>query len=200
MIWDDFLEHILPSVGGCPDHLAIDHTIKAAREFCSKTLAWNFEAREIPSARDVRLYTLQLGEDQELVRVLRLTVNGTQYEVPTGFKGRARDLGGYTATMVGGNDFVLDPAPNQDGLAILTDLAVRPTLAASQWPDDLSEYLTDIVAGAIATLCVLPNKDWTDLQVAAVNRAIFQDRINTVGLVVSRGRGRSRQHSRGAWF
>ena len=33
MNWSDMLSHILPSVVGCPDVLAIDHLRKAARVF-----------------------------------------------------------------------------------------------------------------------------------------------------------------------
>lgn len=192
MKWDDFTPNILPAVPGCPDFLAIDHSIKAAREFCSRTLCWAYDAKPIPTKAGIDLYTLQIEPHQDLVRVLGMKVGDADYEMG--------GEGSRTASMVGNQDFVLDPVPTEDAQLIAMRLAVKPALDAPEWPDDLADYMPDVIQGAIATLCVLPGKDWTDAQTASVARSFFADRINTVGIKVSRGWGRARKTTRGFWF
>ena len=185
----------MPSVIGCPEALALTHSVRAAREFCAHTLVWNYETSPIPSAAGVSRYTLQIDTGAELVRLFGVRVGDDDYDVPNGFTGRRlmREGMGSIAVMVGNQDFNLSPAPTLDGLDIVTDLSVKPTLDAVTWPDDLSAYVTDIAYGAIASLCVLPKQDWTDTATAAINAGLFKDRIGTVGFQVSKGMGRSKQ-------
>lgn len=202
MTFDDFLSHVLPYVDGCPDVTAVDFVRKAAREFCSRTLVWNYEATPIVAQIGIQNYTLQLAPDRELVRLLRLDVDRTQYTVPNATDGRAAQRRGWSnvAVMQGPQDFTITPAPSVEGQQIYTDLAVRPKLDSNYWPDDLGEHVTDIAHGAIAMLCLVPRKEWTDSGTAATQGAQFEDRMNVVGLKVSRARGASRPRSNVGWF
>ncbi|RZL05501.1 MAG: hypothetical protein EOP40_19985 [Rubrivivax sp.] len=194
MNWDDFLPEVLPYVVGCGEALAINHIIKAAREFCAGTLVWQVEAQVVTVA-DQAVYAIPLASGLEIVRLLNVNVNGTDYLVPNLTNGRrlarasVRDL----ATLTGPKAITLSAAPSAAGLPILVECAVKPTLAAESWPDDLSEHVTDIAPGAISSLCLLPKVDWTDSTAAATQRVLFNDRKSTVGHKVSKGFGRSQQ-------
>lgn len=200
MKFDSILPHVLPSVKGCPDALAVDHIIKAARVFCARTLVWQYDTT-ILSAAGIARYTLQIEDEQELVRVLLVEVGEQPYSIPSGAEGRrlARRGEGYFCTMVGSQDFVLSPPPGADDLPIVTDIAVKPSFDAVSWPDDFEEYVTDIVHGAVASLCAIPSQDWTDANTAAVQQGLFMGRINTVALKVERGLGRSHQTIKGVY-
>lgn len=197
------LPNILPYVDGCPDSLAVDHLIKAARKFCSATLVWNYESPPISASAGLGLYTLQIGRGEELVRLISCEVNGASYEVPSGMTGRAmqRKNSGNTCVLLGNNDFTLKPAPYLDGHQIVTDVAVKPAFEnPAEWPDDLEEFIADLSSGAIASLCSLPKTTWNDPDTAAEQGDRFTDRISTVAFKVSKGFGRSRQGAAITWY
>ena len=202
MRFEDMLSHVLPSVTGCPDQLAIDHLVKAARIFCAKTLVWNYSTLAIESVAGQALYPLQLDDGQELVRLLGCEVNGRLYETPGGLTGRRRQRAqeSDTCVLINALEFQLEPAPGVAGDEIITDVAVKPTLTATEWPDELEESVSDIVHGAIASLCELPRVTWNDDKTALIQNARFADRINTVAFKVSKGFGRSRQGAAVQWF
>lgn len=202
MTFDDFLTEVLPSVPGCPDQVAVNHIIKAARTFAGRTLAWNYSAPTIPAEAGKGDYTLQLGPEQELVRVLGVFVDDTEYACPKGVYGRreTRRSNGNFCTMQGPFDFVLSPAPSVEGASIITDIAVKPTLTSTYWPDDLAEHVPDIAAGAIESLCLLPKMEWTNPALALAMGQKFTQRISVVGYKVSRGLSTSRKSAEVVWF
>jgi len=202
MTFDDFLPHVLPSVAGCPDLVARDHGIKAARIYCARTLVWNYSTNPIYAEAGIADYTLQIGDGQELVRVLRVEIDENEYSLPDGPHGRAaaRRGVGNICVMKGAEDFTLSPAPQLDGATIITDIAVKPAFASTYWPDDFEQYVTDIASGAIASLCLIPRVEWSDAKLADTQQAIFLDRIGTVGMKVARGLGASKQDARVVWF
>ncbi len=194
MTWDDFLPEVLPYVVGCGEALAINHIIKAAREFCAGTLVWQVEA-QVATVAGQPTYTFPLATGLEVVRLLNVSVDGTDYLVPNRSNGRrlARAFVSDVATLSGPKAITLSVAPSVAGKPILVECAVKPTLAAETWPDALAEHVTDIAPGAISSLCLLPKVDWTDPSTAAIQRVLFNDRKSTVGHKVSKGFGRSRQ-------
>lgn len=198
MTFDDFLTHVLPYVPGCPDAVAVDHVVKAARTFCARTLVWNYTTNKILSAAGIPDYTLQIDKGQELVRLLRAEVDGVKYETPTGPYGRglARRSVGNLCIMKGAQDFTLSPTPTLDGSEILTDIAVKPAFASTHWPDDFAEFVTDIAAGAVASLCLIQKQEWTDPSSASTYGGMFNARIGAVGMKVAKGLGTDQQRSR----
>lgn len=203
MKWEQMLPNVLTHAVGCPDQLAVDHLIKAARRFCGSTLVWNYSTPPIEASAGLALYTLQIRPGEELVRMLTCEVNGATYDVPSGMTGRSmqRRKTGNTCVLEGNNDFRLQPAPYMDGHQIITDVAVKPAFERpAEWPDDLEEFIADIAAGAISTLCALPNVTWRDDKVAVDQANRFADRIGTVAFKVSKGFGRSRHGAAITWY
>lgn len=196
MNWDDFLPHVLPSVVGCPESLAISHVINAARTFCEGTHALQVEL-DLDTVAGQAVYEIALPADQERSRILNVNVDGKDYAVANQTTGRrlARDSRGRVATPLSATSMSLNPVPAFNDDPILVEIATKPKVSAEACPDALGEFMTDIAAGAIATLCALPKQDWTDLGTAALQQTVFTDRIAVVGLQVSKGRGRSRQTS-----
>jgi len=200
------LPHVLPSVHGCPDALAIDHLVKAARVFCARTLVWNYSCRPILSAQDVADYTLQIADDEEVVRVLLCTVDGREYAIPTGVRGRQDSrlgnmaINGEQCVLRGTQDFTLIPTPTTDDLPIVLDVAVKPKLTSTRWPEDMDDHVSDIVHGALWTLCSLPNATWANQPYATAQREQFERRVAVVAAKVQRGFGRSSQPSRVTFF
>lgn len=197
MTFEDFFPFILPSAPQAPEGLIVQHVRNAAREFCARTLVFQFTCPTILSAADVSDYTLQIREDQELVRVLACEVNETPYGVPDGVSGRrmARRNTGNLCTMLGAQDFRLSPAPNAAGAEIILDVAVKPSLTATEWPDDFAEHVDWIAKGALGSLLTMPGNDvpWKDQVGGADMRTQFQQRIGIVAWKVKKGLGTNRR-------
>lgn len=198
MLFEAFLPHVLPSVKGCSDPDAVDAVIKAAREFCRRTHVWNYECDPIMSAAEVPNYVFQLGEGQELVRILAVDLDGREYDVVSASAGRRlarRGCSERVAYIKGLQDIVLNPAPSADNQPIVTDVAVQPSLTSTEWPDDLADYLEDIAQGAIGFLKLDAGEDWSDPSGAMAARGRFNDRIATVAHQVTKGMGAGRVRS-----
>lgn len=202
MKWNDALSHVLPSVNGCPDQLAVDHLIKAARDFASRTLVWQYEAPTISTVAGIADYTLQIPTTEELVRLMLCEVDGSAYLIPNGFTGRQMVRQGRTNICAVNNprDFTLSPAPTTAGLAIVTEVAVKPAFSSLKWPDDLDEHIPDIAHGAMATLLCLPNVSWRDEQACVREGALFMARCSATMARVSKGYGSTRRRGKVSWF
>lgn len=203
MKWSDMLTHVLPSVAGCPDSLAEDHLVKAARRLCAETMVWNYETVPVLTTAALAVYTLQIGQGQNLVRVLSCEVDGREHTIPAGMAGRRlqRRSIGVTCVVERQNDIRLDPPPHANNLEIITEVAVKPSLdAPADWPDDLEEHVHELACGAIASLCALPGTTWFNSAVALEQEARFRDRISTVAMKVSRGFGRAHHGAAVRWF
>lgn len=203
MRWEDILPSVLPSVRGCPDSLAIDHIKKAARDFCERTLAWHLTAAPIAASAGLAKYTLQLPEQTELVKLIACEVDGCPRLVPNWLRGSSlqrHHIGPY-AVVSGYNDITLSPAP-REGAQIITDVAVKPSMDAYGWDDDLYGFADDVAQGAIATLLEMPAgaATWADANAAALARARFNDRCEDLKMRVAAGLGGSHHRRTVEWF
>jgi hypothetical protein len=200
MEWDEFLPHVLPSVKGCPDQIALDAIIRAARKFCRKTLVWNYPCDPVLTTNGLAAYVLQIGEGQELLKLLTVEVDEREHDVVEASFGRRearKSSCKRIAYIAGPQDVLLHPAPHADGLELVVDVAVMPALNAPEWPDDLAQYVEDIAHGAVSILKLEGSTDdWGDPDGAAVRETIFKDRMSTVGWQVSQGMGHRARRGR----
>lgn len=193
MIYDEFLTHVLPSVDGCPDATALDAIKKAGREFCARTMCWDSTPSPLVTTAGIDTYGLDLPDDAELVKLLEVVLNGTAIPVETINRGRSmrkRSLNACFAYVEDRADLVLAPAPTLAG-ELWVQMAMKPALAAETFPDELVEYVTDIAHGAIASLCALPRKTWTDLKQSQLHAMLFNARVGVVAMKVANGHARS---------
>lgn len=203
MKFEDFLPRVLPWASNCPESVALQHIVDAARMFCVRTLVWNYECDPIESAAGVDRYALQIGDGQELVRVMQVHVGPCGYAVRRGTTARSavrRQCSSEFAFMDGPLTLCLNPAPSADGAEIRADIAVKPSISAEEWPDDLEENIPDIAHGAIATLCLLPRQDWSNPSLATVQAALFEARMVDVSAKVQKGYGNTYMRGRAEFF
>lgn len=202
MEWEAFLPHVLPDAKGCPDGEAIAAVIKAAREFCRETLVWSYETDQILTGAGVKEYVLQMGDGHDLVRLLNITAGGCNYPVMRGATARAHIRGGTAdriAYMNGPLSFHLHPTPGADGVAIIADVAVMPSLTCAEWPDDLAEFVEHVARGAVSRLCDAEGEDWSSPRTAQSARDEFVGLMNRAKRDVERGYGRARRPYVSSW-
>ena len=190
--FDTWLNRVLPYVPGCPEDTALLHIIDAAKEYCRRTLVYNYQHAEVLTVAGQSDYLLTLPAGLRLTKVMGCQIgNSTVYAVQGGSLGRSlqRNAGGNVCLLEDPRTIVLSPAPTQSGLPIVVDIAVMPTDAGTAvWPDSLEDHIEYIAAGAIGSLCAMPEKaaGWRDLQSSIDNRAKFNARIAALKVQLSR--------------
>lgn len=123
MLFTDFLDHILPSVAGCPDQVVIDHTIKAARIYCARTLCMSYETAATLTVAGQSIYPVDVDDSQERVRMLKAWVGGVETKVVDVQNGRnlvRAQSGQAFVYMENALDLVVYPAPSV-GSVVMTN-------------------------------------------------------------------------------
>lgn len=200
MKFDDLLRHVLPSVKGCPDELALFHLRHAAQEFLADTLAWSEWLPNVVGKAGVDTYYLFPPSDAEIVKLTALRVDGAERDLTGPAKGRSMSVNGCNAEVAWTEDRVrlfVSPAPTADG----TIYAVRAALTicddATTLDDDIGRhYGSDIANGAIAALLEIEGAVWENQQRAMVRRERFNDAIATTGARVAKGFGSGQRRSK----
>ncbi len=176
---------VVPYVPGCPPQTILVHLLQAAKVFCRRTLAWNYQHAAITTVAGQADYTLAPELDTEVVRLLGCEIeDGTTYTVQNGAIGRkfVREAAGRNVCVLAPPDAItLYPAPPVAGRSLIVDLALMPSTSAVEWPDTLAEHVEYIAAGAVGSLCAMPKSTgWRDIDTAADQRDRFERRINAV--------------------
>ena len=168
------------SVAGCPRPTIIQYVRDTAIEVCEKTLVWRFEQDPIRLTQGIYEYDYDVPDFTEVCGLIHATINGepitayTQEQIHREFpdwpstdttkRSTPRALGHFDV-----DHFVLAPVP--DGGQTYDAkmfLALKPTLNATgmaQTPFDECEQL--IIHGVLQHMLVLPNKSWTDRELAS---------------------------------
>lgn len=203
--WSDMEALVLPYVPGCAEILAHARLRQAAIEFCTDTLAVQRTLDPTLSLADAAEYDFDIGAHETVARLLACSIGGTPLCIarPADFD-HARALTGsprYAYSVDGTRTFVVAPAPAADDLPIVTRVALRPSQTAEGLDDAVFDmYAAAIADGAIAALCLMPGKAFTNPALAVASRATFRDAINTAKVRAFHAHARSTPRVRGTYF
>lgn len=188
---EDLHPYVVPYVPDMPTPTVEHHLRIAARDFLRRTHAWQFAADPIAVVADQTEYEIDTPAGVEVAKVLEVLVDDHDYA-------QACDY----SEEVGGLVFQADDLP-PPGTAMTVKLALAPAVGVvtANWsiPDALNEYALDISHGALGSLFLMvPGR----VEDATRQMLMFNGRINTVGIKVSRGRTRRRPGGNTAakWF
>lgn len=176
---DAFLQKVLPFAPGCPEPVAFEHILNAARDFCETTRLWRFDD------------TFEVGEEPNVVcvpqgavihEIERCDFNGLRLE-PRGIgwlDEHCPDWRSDENLLTGQPSYFtqIDPAtvrvvPHSTG-RVKVWLRLKPADDAEQLPDFLlHEHGTVIGWGALAGILMLPNQTFTDPNRATYFQARF---------------------------
>lgn len=198
MIWSDFYSWVLPSVPGCPNPTLDLHIRQAAIEFCRRTLCWVRTLDPVEAnGMDIR-FDLDLPSQTQAMKLMAVAVNGLEYLLVDTQRGLQLVRQGSGADFSFTQDkLTLDVHPlRARGDSIEVDMALAPSFYASGIETDVaSPYLQEIAQGALATLQMMAGVAWSDPGLAAVNKALFNQRVATVAMHFARGQGAARVFS-----
>lgn len=208
--WSDWLPDILPVVPECPIPV-IEHELRrAAQIFFRKTKAWPAFLPAIAIYADQDLVTLDTADDQvAIVSVEEAWLDGrglaivAPAEAAKLWGSEWQDATGTPTSIVQMTPMQvrLYPVPTEAAITGLsTRIAARPSDDATTLPDDLAErYVDELAAGAKYRLMLYPGKTWTNPDMAAINKSLFDQAIDaTIGKVATAG-GQGRIAARPTW-
>jgi hypothetical protein len=167
------------SVPGCPRPTIEQYVRNSAIEVCEKTLGWRYEQPEIRLTPGVYEYEYETPDYAEVTTVVYAAVNGSpinpiaqellhqQYpdwpSPETGKRSTPQAL-----SQLDPDHFVIAPVPdNSIPYNIKMFVALKPTLDAKGMDAKAMDELEAlIIHGALQHLLALPNKSWTDRELA----------------------------------
>lgn len=170
---------LAPSVPGCPRPTIQQYVRDAAIEVCEKTLVWRYEQPLIRLTPGVYEYDYETPDNTEIVAILHATVNG-QPVTPLSQEDFHRLYPDWPSTDVNRRSeprhigqfdpdhFVLAPIPDASKTYdIKMFVALRPTPDATEMDKTAFDECEQLIMhGALQHLLVLPDKSWTDRELA----------------------------------
>jgi hypothetical protein len=167
------------SVPGCPRPAIEQYVRNSAIEVCEKTLGWRYEQPLIRLTPGVYEYEYETPDDSEVTTVIYAAVNGNsitpiaqellhqQYpDWPSPEAGKRSTP--QALAQLDPDHFVIAPVP--DGTItydIKMFVALKPTLSARGMDSKVMDEMEPIIIhGALQHLLALPNKSWTDRELA----------------------------------
>lgn len=200
---------LAPSVPGVPLPMMVNYVRTAAIEACEKTFAWRFQQEDVRLTPGVYEYEYEVPADTEVCGVIHVANNGE----PISFIVQ-EDLHGYypdwpaTATTKRGtprfvtqfepDHFLVAPVPdNAKTYDLRMFLALKPTPDAEGMDKTVFDELEQVIMhGALQHLLVLPDKSWSDRELATYHAKQYTyktaSRRAKANLGVGRGRLRVR--------
>jgi hypothetical protein len=193
-----FHDLLLPEVPGCTTALLDFQLRQVARDFCTRTSAWDTEFDPIELVPGQAAYDLfPTDNDAQTVRLISLVADGkllwksTDPEV----KQVTQTHAVYACTeppFALSNDMLQIvladyQVPTAAGLLLVTG-AVKPTLKAETLPDLLQSQFSEAMrVGVLARLMAMMKKPWTDRELSAKYASDWNAAVNFAAYQVQTG-------------
>lgn len=184
MEWSAFYPDILPNVPGCPLPLVDHHLRRAAIELCERAKRIKVDV-SFDTVAGTAEYTLNPGTGFVLVSVLDAGCDGkpldpvSRAELAIGedWQTEAGRPSHYLTTTA---PTVLRLWKTPDAVfTINAGLSIRLSETATEVADWFGDrYREGLCSGAIARLCAMPKKDWTDYEQATLHQSRFERMVS----------------------
>lgn len=193
--WADFYDYILPLVPGATFELVNLHLRNSAIEFLDETGVVDYIADPIVSVAGQSTYGINAaGADYFSARVKSATYDGDIIWPVTSdsldanvVEWRLREGEPTSYLMPYPTQIRLYPTPDVSGKVLQLELTLRPTRDSAGVEDYVFErYVESIVHGAVARLAAMPNKPWTNVEVALRAGAFFTKDKRDAAIEVSK--------------
>lgn len=171
---------LAPSVPGCPQPIVEQYVRDAAIEVCERTLSWRYEQPKIRLTPGVYEYPYENPLGTEIHAFLSVSLNGESIE-PATLEQLTRKYPAWpdltpaqlstpqNVCQLDADNFVLAPVPDD---TVVYDLkmivALKPLRTATGMAKTVLDDIENVVMhGALQHLLVLPNRTWTDRELAS---------------------------------
>ncbi len=187
--WDDFLPLITPHLPGCPNASIKTYLALTARDFFTKTYLWQDDIDAIYLA--VNQVEYDLDAEAEVEDVLAVVLDKQQLD-RTEFRlipfERRDEIGSPRLYWIH-SDRTIRVFPIPDKRAVMKVSAVlKPARDATGVEDWIYATWADIlVNGAVAQLAIMPGKEWSDMNLATMHKALYEQAVTKTRIREYRG-------------
>jgi hypothetical protein len=190
-VWDDFFPLLDPHLVGCPNETKRTYLASTTADFFARTYLWQDDINAIYLAPNSIEYDLDADGNVEVEDVLSVVLDGQQLErvdfrhVPHERRTETGDPVKYWLHA----DQTIRVFPIPDRRTTLSVAAVlKPRRDGTGVEDWIYETWADVlVSGTVAQLAMIPGKDWSDVNLATMHKAIFERAITNTRIRASRG-------------
>lgn len=176
-LWEQFYPHVQPFVPGCPEVVIDQHLLDAAADFCERSEVWKYNLDRDSTIAGLSEYTLDPPSGALIENVVALYLDGALLKRVSDldFKDYP-DRGNAKPTCFSVyEDQQVRFYPTPDKAYSFTGVCVlKPSLSATGVEDFIFEtHRKTIACGAVASLAVIPGKEWSNPELSAYYTAKF---------------------------
>ncbi|MGC3944599.1 MAG: hypothetical protein QM762_08780 [Chryseolinea sp.] len=198
--WEDFLPDVLPQCPGCPDIVAEAEIRNAAEEFLAESRAWRYWVLGVVAEDGISEYQLLLPVNTRAVKLHEATLNGEPLKIQPIYAGETACA--YKATMADTMGWVkVGPTAPAADLLMNFRVSLAPTSASTGIADDLFDtYRLGIAHGAVARLCDMTDKPYSNPGKAVDKRTQFEAAISTARAEKAKGNSSYKPRTTAVYF
>ncbi len=188
----EFLPQVQHAVHKCPIISMINALREAAIEFCKETKVWKQSDILIATVAGTAAYEIVPPEKTDVSSIVMVKHDGQKLNpLSADMMDRQASASGTPRYFTFEEPLTLNFAPTPDTSAvdiISVKVALQPVYNATEVPAFLlARYKGAIVAKAKSILMMIPDKAWTDYQLAAANNAQFKQEMYAIKISVEKG-------------
>jgi len=184
------VNRLSPSVPGCPNPVVEQYVRDAAIEACERTLAWRYEQPRIRLTQGVHDYEYEAPDEAEIHAVITATCNNERLQALS--LDQLHDI--YPKWPYGGSDeystpryltqldpdhFAVAPLPDATEYDVRMIVALKPLRTATEMDKTVLDDLENVIMhGALQHLLVLPERTWSDRELASYHAKQFAYKLS----------------------
>ena len=188
--WNDFISLVAVDVPGCPPLVMREALKEAVASFCDQTACWTEDLYPISLSAGSADYDLIPQTGSRVVTLLAVKYKGlpllpfTDQDLDTDIKTWLTSPSGSPSTYQLVQDdsaqilrFFPTPAADEEDV-IDVRVSLKPASDADTLPEWFYEEWRSVLAsGALAILCAVPAKAWSNSELAVYHRRLFHQGI-----------------------
>ena len=175
--WENFYIHVQPHVPGCPEIVIDQHLQEAAADFCERSEVWRYDLDTDITVAGLADYVLDAPTGATIENVAALYLDGFLLTRVSDldFKSYPNVKNSKPTHYAIYQDRQVRFYPTPDAAYSFTGTCVlKPKLTATGVEDFIFEtHGKTIACGALASLTVIPGKEWSNPELAAYYSAKF---------------------------
>lgn len=188
--WNDFISLVAVDVPGCPPLVMREALKESVASFCDQTACWSEDLDPISLAEGVRDYDLLPSTGARVLVLQAVKYKGlpllpfTDQDMDVDLKTWLTSPSGSPSTYQlvqddGAQMLRLFPTPSADEEdALDVRVTLKPASDAETLPEWFYEEWRSVLAsGALAILCAVPAKAWSNSELAVYHRRLFHQGI-----------------------
>ena len=184
-LFSDLVNRAAPSVPGCPQPVILTYIRNAAIDVCERTGAWRYKHATVTMTAGTYEYAFVPESGAEVYSVLTADLNGNEL-APTTIEALHQQYPKYPSSVAAERatpKYIFQVSPITFHVALVPDnstdaiemfVTQRPTRAATGMNEAVMDDVEDaIIHGALQQLLTLPERTWSDTELAAYHAKQF---------------------------